>query len=752
MRQRLVALAATVVLVPAAAVIAPNAVAAPAASSAVAAERGTGCDKSLYAKPVRANKARKSDAKAFATAAKRNGRGVASLTREAKADRSLWLDRCGAMFFVEATTASAPTVDEAVTAPRPLAETFELQSRPGSARTIYLDFTGDTITNTAWNASYGATILADPFSITAPADTNFTDAELTQIQLAWQAVAEDYAPFNVNVTTKDLGTAAIDRTSSSDLVYGTRNIVTASATTPSGSIQGSCGCGGVAYVNVFNTTGSNHLYYQPAWVFTHGVGTNGKTMAEAISHEVGHNFGLSHDGTATVGYYSGSAPWAPIMGVGYNQPITQWSKGEYPGANQTQDDLAIIATGAPLMTDDIGNTPAAAMALGNGDRRNGLISSRSDVDVFTFAASGSTTLSVDPAPGSPDLDVELTIRDQQGAVVAVVNPTSARVSTFVASGLGAAYTGTLPAGTYTATVDGIGTGDPSTAGRYNDYASLGYYQVSLTTQDTAIPLSSTASTPPPATVGQPYSASPVGATGGSTPYAWTAVGLPDGLSIDAGTGAVSGTPGSAGSFAATITVTDSLGASSAQGVTFSVNSAPTPATVVNNQAFSAPLGSPFSAQAQASGGDGTYTWTRTGTLPPGLTFSASGLLSGTPTTAGTYSFTATAASAGTSDPGTITVTVASAFGFTTGATLPNATLNTSYSTTLAVSGGSPTYAWSIAGGALPSGLTFKPSAKGSRSTATITGRPKTRGTFSVTVAVTDSTGARITRTFSITVT
>ena len=91
-------------------------------------------------------------------------------------------------------------------------------------------------------------------------------------------------------------------------------------------------------------------------MFSAGTGKTGKNMGEAASHEIGHNFGLSHDATATASYYSGAAPWAPIMGVAYSQPVSQFSKGEYSGASTTQDDLAVIATGAPLRADDHGDT------------------------------------------------------------------------------------------------------------------------------------------------------------------------------------------------------------------------------------------------------------------------------------------------------------------------------------------------------------------------------------------------------------
>src|SRR5690606_36575395 len=76
----------------------------------------------------------------------------------------------------------------------------------------------------------------------------------------------------------------------------------------------------------------------------------GKNAAEVGSHEVGHTLGLSHDGRTTPveeyfgGHGSGDTGWAPIMGVGYYQPVAQWSKGEYASANQLQDDLNIITS------------------------------------------------------------------------------------------------------------------------------------------------------------------------------------------------------------------------------------------------------------------------------------------------------------------------------------------------------------------------------------------------------------------------
>lgn len=645
------------------------AVAAPAGQATPAA-----CDRPVFGQATRADRAAAQHPTAFAAAARSNGRDPRQFRAEAAADPSLWLDTCGRAFFVEplgghdspgdspGETASvdsqgaetAPADTATPTALRPLSETFLLESRPGATRTLFLDFRGGTVTGTGWNQTYGSTITAEPFTRDTTVSTSFSDAELLEIQRAWQVVAEDYAPFQINVTTRDLGADAITRSSSTDQVYGTRVMVTAAGLTPSGSMYASCSCGGVAYVNVFNLSGSTQSYYQPAWVFTNGTGTSGKNIGEAASHEAGHNFGLSHDGTSTSGYYTGSAPWAPVMGASYSQPLSQWSRGEYPGAsNTTQDDLAVIAGGAPLRSDDVGGTAATAAPLTPESPRDAVIGTRADVDAFTFTAAGATSLAATPAEGLPNLDLQLTVTDAAGSTVAVVNPVVSRVSSSSASGLGATWTTTLPGtpATYTAYVDGVGQGDPATADGYSDYGSLGNYRISLTTDAGSV-------TPPPpapatsvadqtltgAKVGTAFAGQLV-ASGGDGSYTWSVgTGVPAGLTVSS-SGAVTGTPTTAGTFTFAATAT-SAGTSATGTVTVTVASNVSPLTLVTTSLPSGKVKRAYTATISTSGGAPAYTWAVSGTLPAGLaltpsTDGRSAVLSGTPTTKAKYSFTVT---------------------------------------------------------------------------------------------------------------
>ncbi|WP_341925269.1 zinc-dependent metalloprotease family protein [Nocardioides psychrotolerans] len=367
--------------------------------------------------------------------------------------------------------------DARVASRQALRRSFTLHSKPGSQRTIFLDFDGADVSATQWNTDTGLPGGTHPAWDPAGNGPSFSAAELATVQDVWARVAEDYAPFDVDVTTADPGAAAITRAGAGDQVFGTRALITPS----DAAIDAICGggCGGVAFVDVFDEPDA-HSRFQPAWIFPQALMHDPKAVAEAVSHEVGHNFGLDHDGQGGADYYAGHGSWAPIMGAGYGRPITQWSKGDYTGATRSgEDDVAIIAAnGAPYRVDEDGGTRAtASSALPTG--APAYISKRSDLDYYALGAcAGAVTLIGTVASVSPDLDLQVQLVDDVGTVLATANPASATVDFDVVSGLGATLTQSVLSGSYFAVVDGVGNGSPSSG--YDDYGSLGAYRLAVT--------------------------------------------------------------------------------------------------------------------------------------------------------------------------------------------------------------------------------------------------------------------------------
>lgn len=412
------------------------------------------------------------------------GKSAQQFKNELLNDRRMRLDKAGRLLAVEDMNAplgadpisTAAAVQEGSLVS--LDQTFTLHSRPGANRTIYLDFNGATITNTAWNSN-GNTINALPYDIDGNTAA-FSTTELQRIQYIWQRVAEDYAAFDVDITTEQPAADALTRSGTSDQVFGTTVVITKSTGVYS------CSCGGIAYVGVFNDAGGSRSpdYYKPALVFYDMLGGGAeKPVAEAISHEAGHNVGLHHDGSATDSYYAGQGTdavtaWAPIMGVGYYKPLVQFSKGEYAGASNTEDDFAVAQSfGLPLRGDDAGNSPASALPLqasvasGTASARiDGVIETAGDRDVFAIAAgAGVITATASPASRSANADLVLSLMDQAGNILVSANPANA---------LAASLSFTVPAqGTYYLMVTGTGQGDPSTTG-YSAYGSVGNYRIS----------------------------------------------------------------------------------------------------------------------------------------------------------------------------------------------------------------------------------------------------------------------------------
>lgn len=494
--------------------------------------------------------------KGLGNSAARAGMSSRRFTDELLRDRTLRVDRCGQALYVEPAAKAAPAPSQALDFS---GNALRLNSKPGAKRTIYLDFDGQLISGTAWNQTWrgGGSWTAPAYSIDRK--SSFSSAELQEIANVWLRVAEDYAPFDVNVTTADPGLAALERSSTADEVYGTRVVITTDSVG-----YNACSCGGVAYVGVFDRAGE-HSYYQPAWVFTKGVGTGSKNIAEAASHEAGHTLGLSHDGQTNVGYYAGHGGWAPIMGVGYYKPVSQWSRGEYALANQTQDDFAVMAShGLAPVGDDHGGSAATATALSGSE--SGIIANSEDTDWFLFTARGSTTVTVSPQSVGANLDAGLSVYRADGTLVASADPASGMVSASIAFGLDASVSADLPEGTYYAKVDGVGFGDPLSTG-YSDYGSVGRYDITVTgTSSLAVSTSSL----PDARLRTSYSAT-LAASGGSGSLTWSVSGgkLPGGISL-ASTGRLSGKPSKTGTYSFTARVSDGSGASATRTLTIVV--------------------------------------------------------------------------------------------------------------------------------------------------------------------------------------
>jgi len=365
-----------------------------------------------------------------------------------------------------------------------LADTFRLHSNPTATKTIYLDFDGHTTTGSAWNTKTRPAITTPAFN-TDKDSSKFSDAELERIQFIWQRVAEDFAPFGINVTTQDLGADALTNSGRADTAWGVRVVIGGSSSDWYGG-----SAGGAALLSSFGNPAVGCCF-----VFPKNLGNgNEKFTAEDISHEAGHTLGLRHDGTSSASYYGGQggkgAGWAPIMGSGLYKLVTQWSQGEYSGANNNQDDLATIGSAVGFRADDSSNSAATATVLsGPSLSQFGIITTRTDSDWFRFATGdGPVSLSIttalqawvrDGSGGfsshilagrSPNLDIAASLFAADGTVIATSNPLNK---------LSASFNLSLAAGTYYLMVDGVGFGDPATNG-YSDYGSLGGYLVTGT--------------------------------------------------------------------------------------------------------------------------------------------------------------------------------------------------------------------------------------------------------------------------------
>jgi len=432
--------------------------------------------------------------------------------------QSLRVDREGGIHYADTLVPQAADVTELAQAtPTNSAvdpsQVFKLHSKPDSNNVVYLDFDGHIIEGTAWNYYSEDVLVALPFdpsnNDSPKTSANFTQDELNRIAEIWHRMSEDFAAFDIDITTEE--PAVFTDT--------TGRVLFTHDSDASGFAMPSQNAGGVAYVNAFGQ--SYYNYYSPALVYYTNLYTNSHgyptLVAEAGSHELGHNLGLGHDGVVNgTSYYSGHGSgmvdWGPIMGNSYSRNVTQWSNGEYTNANNSQDDLAIIAGQLGYNPDDHGDSAGQATALSvdeNGSilvsgpdldpdsvltENKGVIDDRDDVDWFYFDVSGTGSMTLKATPAwysftrndlrGSNLDIELSLYDSNLDLIMVSEPGD---DTF------ATVSGPVSAGRYYVQIDGVSNYSNS---NYSDYASMGMYFIEGTLPTGAVEADVTPPSPP----------------------------------------------------------------------------------------------------------------------------------------------------------------------------------------------------------------------------------------------------------------
>lgn len=259
----------------------------------------------------------------------------------------------------------------------------------------------------------------------------------------------------------------------------------------------------------------------------------------------------------------------------------------------------------------------------------------------------------------------------------------------------------------------------------------------------APPSITTASPLPVGGVNVAYSAQLAG-TGGTAPYSFavTAGALPAGLTL-ASAGIIEGTPTAVGASNFTVQITDVNGLTATKAFEISITTTPEITTTTLANALS---GAVYSSTLAVTGGTSTYSWgISAGSLPTGLSLSSAGELSGTPTVAGTFDFTVEVEDAnGFTDTQALSLTLIN-LTITSTSPLPGAVKNVAYSATLAATGGTTPYLWTVSSGTLPAGLTLSEA-------GVISGTPRASGTATFTVQLADAVPFAVTRELSITVT
>ena len=442
-----------------------------------------------------------------------------------------------------------------------------------------------------------------------------------------------------------------------------------------------------------------------------------------------------------------------------------------------------VSVTAAASTVDGGDTTTLSATVSNDQNSAGVTWTVSGGGTLSGTTTSSATYTA-PTPSATALSVTVTatsVADKtKSSTATIAVPAQPAISTTtLTAGVGAAFSstlaatggiapytwsltqGTLPAG-WAVTTAGVVSGPAPVAtevGTLNltfaltdsgtPTALTATQQVALTITP-ATPITFAGAVPATATYNVAFTGSATASGGaGSLMYSVLTGSLPAGLTLNAASGVISGTPTASGTFSFTIQAADAYGDSASKAYSIVVNY---PALTITNAATlpTGFAGSNYSQMLTASGGSGAgYSWAlKAGSsLPAGLNLSAAGMITGKPTTSGPSSFTITVTDSAQNTASTaFSLTINAAVSITNTSPLPTAYVGSNYSVTMAATGGSGSgYSWAVSGGStLPAGLTL--SAAG-----VLSGTPTTTGTPTFGITVTDSAQNTASATFTITI-
>lgn len=469
---------------------------------------------------------------------------------------------------------------------------------------------------------------------------------------------------------------------------------------------------------------------------------DGSDQYSVVSNDVGfdatpppgHQVAQVIDNDSWAGTFDGVPPFAPVHYLRDNQ----WRTGVM---DWDANSIRFSIDGTVIWTYSGPNVPQVAMYL------------QFSLAVIGTNSQGLPTAVVDDFDFGAELRINRLVITQQTTVAPlnVASPASLpsgragtpyMPTTVVAVGGVSPYrwsaTG-LPSGLTMNMTTGVLSGTPTANGtfavvvRVDDNAGTVATRTYALVIDAVIPLViTTPAAIPNGQVTVVYPTQTFIATGGIGAHTWSATGLPPGLTINTTTGALSGTPSSAGSYTIVVRATDASAAFVTRSYPTTIAASPVALHLVGPGALPAGIvGRTITVTtATAAGGTGPYRWAMGGG-PPGVTINATtGVITGTPTAAGTYAVTVAVIDALNMIASRAYTMAVVAELVIAALTLPDGDEGEPYPlTVVAATGGNPPYAWSASN--LPGGMSIDPTS------GAISGTPIAPGDYVISISVTD---------------